>query len=600
VNLGSGEVSKEPFPEKVRHRFIGGKGLGAYLLLKELPPGINPLSQKNKLILATGPVEGTYAPGAARLGAFFKSPSMGGFGESYLGGHIAGELKYAGYDALILEGAAKSPVYLVIRDGEVEIRDASHLWGRDALETEAMLHAELGEAFQVLSIGPAGERLVKYACLSHVARQAGRRGGGTVMGTKKLKAIAVRGTGGLQVSEPERLSVLIRELQPKISRVLATMSRYGTGALLDLLNKIGSLPTYNWREGTFADVQKISALTMREQIVIRDKACLGCQVACGKVSQVRRGPYAGALVEGAEYETLYALGSNLGMTDINAVAKLNDVADRLGIDTISLGGVLGFVAECFERGLLSRQDLDGLEPRFGEAEAFLGLTEKIALREGIGDLLAEGVKVAAKEIGRGASDFALHFKGIEPPGFDPRGFRGCGLSLSVATKGGCHFQAIAHRAQMAGHLDRFSTKGQAANVKKLEDLYALRDSLIFCGFLMLPPELGVILWEETAKFYQYITGHPLTADETGVVGERIYNLGRLFNIREGLGKADDLCFPPRLGEPLPAGPAQGQVLTRVELEEMVHEYYSLRGWSGEGVPSKAKLEELGIGDYLVA
>ena len=596
MNLGERKFSKEPFSEEDQRRFIGGKGLGASILLKELPPGTNPLSPENRLILATGPVEGTYAPGAARIGAFFKSPSMGGLGEFYLGGHLGGELKFAGYDALILEGAAESPVYLVIEDGRYELRDASWLWEKDALETEALLQAELGDRFQVLTIGPAGERLVKYACLSHAARQAGRRGGGAVMGSKKLKAIAVRGTRGLSVVDPMGLSNLVRELQPRISQVLATMSHYGTGALLELLNKMGTLPTRNWREGIFPEIHKVNAIAMLEEIVIRDKACLGCPVACGKASHVRSGPYAGTMVEGVEYETLYAMGSNLGMRDIKAVAKLNEVADRLGLDTISLGVVLGFVTECFEKDILTRGDLDGLEPRFGETEPFLTLTERIARREGIGDLLSEGVKIAAEKIGKGAVALSLHFKGIEPPGFDPRGFKGCGLSLSVATKGGCHFQAIAHRAQMAGELDRFSTKGQAANVKKMEDLYALRDSLIFCGFLMLPSRLGIIKEEEISHFYQYITGHFLTPEEIANIGERIYNLGKLFNLREGLGKAEDLQFPLRLGEPFPSGPAQGQVLTKGELEEMLQEYYSLRGWDREGVPTRTKLEELGIGE----
>ena len=588
VDLTSGRVRVDELGEGVLRNYIGGKGIGARILYDELPPLVDPLHESNILLFATGPVVGLRLSGASRLAAFFKSPLTGIWGESYCGGYIGPELKYAGFDAVAIRGKSEKPVYLLIEDGRAELRSAEHLWGVDALEAEREIKKEHGRKFQVLTIGPAGENLVKFACVCHAGgRQFGRCGAGAVMGSKRLKAVAVRGTGSVEAANPEGLEEFREWLEGRLKDRLSGLGWFGTPGIINLVNRVGALPTRNWTEGRFDGIENIEPALLREKFMKRSKSCYACVVGCGKLSSVDSGVYAGARVEGPEYETLFALGPLCGVDSPEAVIKANELCDRLGMDTISAGNVAAFAMELYERGILTREELGGLELRFGNHEALMKLLEMIAYRRGVGDALAEGVRGASKRIGRGSENYAIHVKGLEPPGYDPRGLKAVALAYAVSSRGACHLRHVAYRPNLTGEhpfkqgvkVDRLSYEGQAEMVKELEDFYALVDSMILCRFHCLPT-IGPILWEELAKLYRIATGYPASVSQLRETAERINNLVRAFNVREGVSRADD-TLPRRFFEE----PVGGEVVDREGFKRMLDEFYKLRGWSGEGRPS---------------
>ena len=593
IDLTRVKVQIEILKEDLLSHFIGGKGFGAKILYEELKPKIDPYDPSNMLIFATGPVNGLALSGAAKLCAVFKSPLTGIWGESQCGGYFAPQLKFAGYDALIISGKSEKPVYVTVEDEEITVRDAAHLWGKDTFETEDIIKKDHGKAFQVLSIGPAGENLVRYACITHNrGRQFGRCGAGAVMGSKRLKAIAVKGSGKIEAAKPEELNNLRRDLNEKIKERLKSLMEYGTPAIMALTNTTGTLPTRYWTDGEFEGFEKICAETLKRRFVERSKACFACTVACGKISAIRKVPnilplgsfatYVESTVDGPEYETLFALGSLCGNDNLESIIKANEICDRLGIDTISAGNAIAFAMYCYEKGIITKEDTDEIDLKFGNSEAIIAMMKKIAYREGFGNTLAEGVKRAAEIIGKGSERFAVHVKGLEPPGYDPRGLKGVALAYAVSCRGACHLRHMAYRPNLTGQkpfrkeaLNRLSYQEQAEVVAELEDFHTIVDCMVLCKFVCLPT-IGPILWDELTKLYTIITGKETRKEDLIKVARNINTTIRKFNQREGLNRSDDTLPQRFFNEGLRTGASKGEKIQKQEFEKMLNEYYKLR------------------------
>ena len=592
VDLTERRISTEKLDAEIAKKFIGGKGLGAKILYDSLKLGTDPLSPENILIFASGPLTATLAPTSARWAVVTKSPLTNIFLDCQVGGYFGAAMKLAGFDCIIMEGKADSPVYLWVHDGNAEILNAGDLWGKGCFETENTLKKRLGESAHVASIGPAGENLVRYACISvDKYRQAGRGGAGAVMGSKNLKAVAVRSASyKIEYADPEGF----REAAKKALKVIRENSfiplrrKYGTPVWVAPVNKAALLPTRNFRTGVFEKAENISGETMRDKIVVKDGTCYNCIIQCWKYTHVESGKYKVDELAGPEYESIALLGSDCGVGSIEAVAHASMLCDDLGLDTISTGNSIAFAMECYERGLLTAEDTDGLELKFGNADAEIEMVKKIAYRKGLGNLLAEGVRRASKKIGDGSERFAMHVKGLEIPGYDPRGAFGMALAYVTSDRGACHQRAWTVRAEIEGKLEpRFSTKGRARFVKETQDERAMCFSLVLCDFAPLEVKHFVELLNKA-------TGFNFTVEDYLKTGERIWNLTRLFNVREGITRKDDTLPPRFMEEPLPEGATKGQVVTKEMLDEMLDEYYALRGWDKNGVPTEEKLKELGL------
>jgi aldehyde:ferredoxin oxidoreductase len=585
IDLTKGKVLIEPLREDFARQYIGGKGFGAKILYDELKPKIDPYEPSNLLIFATGPVNGLILSGVSKLCAVFKSPLTGGWGESQCGGYFPPQLKYAGYDMLIITGRSEKPVYITIEDDEIKILDASHLWGKDTFQTEDIIKRDHGVGFQVISIGQAGENLVRYACITHdKGRQFGRCGAGAVMGSKKLKAIAVKGSKKIEVAKPEELDKFRDMLNEKIKERLKSLTVYGTPAIMALTNATGVFPTRYWTEGEFEGFEKINAEALKKQFVERSKACFACTVACGKISVVRKGAYEESRIEGPEYETLFALGSLCGNDNLESIIKANEICDRLGMDTISAGNAIAFAMYCYEKGIITREDTDGIELRFGNSEALITMLKKIAYREGFGNILAEGVKRASEIIGKGSENIAIHVKGLEPPAYDPRGLKGVALAYAVSCRGACHLRHMAYRPNLTGQkpfekgtINRLSYEGQAEMVKELEDFHTIVDCMVLCKFVCLPT-VGPILWNELTTLYSIITGIEIKKEDLVKIADNIMTTIRKFNLREGLSKKDDTLPQRFFNEGLKTGASKGERIHKEEFEKMLKEYYKLRKW----------------------
>ncbi len=575
--------------------FIGGKGLGAKMLWDRTEAGTDPLGPDNPLMFVTGPLTGLSAPTSGRYCVVTKSPLTGIFNDSHCGGFFGPALKKAGYDVLVIKGISDEPCTVVIQDDEVSIEDASDLWGKTTSETTVAMREKYHEdSLRVASIGPGGENMVKYAMINidtHDQKerggQAGRGGAGAVMGAKKLKAVAVKGTGTIGQAHPEAFKKASKEAY-RITReddFIPNRTKYGTPIWINPMNEYGILPTKNFQHAVFDDADDISGETMEQDIVEDNVSCYACPIRCGKHSVVKEGEFKGTKLEGPEYELLVLLGSNCCMGDLGAVSKASLLVDELGLDGITTGNVLGWAMECFEKGILSKEDFDGLEPRFGEAEPYIELIKKIAERKGVGDLLAEGVMRASEKVGQGTSEFAMHCKGMEFPGYEPRGSPGMGLAYATSDRGACHQRAWTVRAELEME-DRFSADGRAKLVKDTQDERAAAYSLVMCDFV----PFGVPIFVD---MFNTATGFDLTEDEYLKAGERMWNLARMFAVREGMDRQDDQ-LPKRLMEPLPDGPTKGNAFTQEMFDEMLDEYYTLRGWDENGIPTEDKLKELGL------
>ncbi|RUA25692.1 MAG: aldehyde ferredoxin oxidoreductase [Bacteroidetes bacterium] len=594
--------------ESIYKRFLGGKGLGAKLLLDNSPPRASPLSPDNPIIFIVGPMEGLVVAGAARIGAQFKSPLTGFFGESYSGGYLGTEFAKAGFDAIIIRGESKKPVYIFVEDGSIEIRDAAHLWGLDAYETEKEIWREHGEIMPAV-IGPAGENLVKFANIVHglyMHKQKGlrggffgRTGGGAVMGSKKLKALVVRGSLRIEAGDPELLGRLREKIVKLAKEKLKGLSKYGTSGIMALTNSTGSLPSRYFIDGSFDGYDKIGPETYNSTVVKKHTTCYACAVRCGRHSVIEED---GEKIEthGPEYETLYAMGALTGVDDLNAIVKANELAGRLGFDTITGGNVVALAMYLGEKGRLRDEEV---EFRFGNPEALVKSMELIAYRRGIGDILAEGAKIAAEKLGE--PEAAVHAKGLEPPGYDPRALKGAALAYGVSVRGACHLRHIAYRPCLVGQhpfkpevkVDRLSYEGHAEYVLEEEDFYALVDSLIICKFYTLPV-IGPLLWEGLREVYRAATGVEASVSDLKLIGERINNLIRVFNLREGLKREDDKLSRRLYREALKKGESSGEIIDEEKYEEMLSKYYNLRGWTQEGRPTPEKLRELELTEYV--
>jgi aldehyde:ferredoxin oxidoreductase len=541
VDLSSKETKWETLPPNYL-KFLGGKGIATKLLFNLLPPKIDPLSPQNILIFATGPLNGIALSGASRLTCHFKSPLTYGYGESQCGGYIALAFKRAGLDILLIGGKSENPVYLLIENGKVSIEDASNLWGRDAFETEETLKKHGGE---ILAIGQAGENLVRFACINHrKGRQFGRGGAGAVMGSKKLKAIVVKGNKKIKPTYPERLKEFRKWLNDSVKKTHASMTKYGTPNIMSLTNEAGVLPTRYWQKGSFEEVEKINAEAL-SKYVVKSTTCFACVVACGKIAKT-----AEAEVEGPEYETLFALGSLCENSNLEDLIRAAELCDRYGMDTITAGNVIAYWMH-----------LGKVE--FGDSKKIIELIEKIAFRRGEGTLLAEGVKRLAEKLN--SEREPIHVRGMEPAGYHPAGLYGMALAYATSPRGACHMRSCAYRPNLIGTIDRLSIEGQAALVKDLEDFYAVVDSMVLCRFLCLPI-IGPIYWKELAELYEIVTGDAISVEGLKKAGEEIVDLTRELNSREGLG--DEILprtFLKAVGEE--------------NFRKMIEDYYSLRGWN---------------------
>jgi len=610
VNLTDRKSSTESLSEDDLKKFLGGRGLAIKLLYNELGQGIDPLGAGNKLVFSVGPLNATGVPGDTRFVVAGKSPLTGIWGEANCSGWFADELKKSGYDALIIEGVSESPVYVWINNKDVEIRDASHLSGRWTSETESMIKKEVGNRnAAVVAEGPASENLVKYAAVTHTAhRAAGRTGLGAVMGSKKLKAIAAKGDNEVKVADPAKMRELNRKIVAETftNPVTRTLRDYGQAGFVPDLQSQGILPTRNFKSGVFEGADKISGQTMAKTILVGHEACPRCPVACKRIVQVEKGSFAPVLPEygGPEYENVASLGSLLGIGDLDAICRMNMLCNAYSLDTISTGVSIAFAMECYENGILTEKDTDGLKLAYGNAKAAVEMVRRIAYREGLGNILAEGVRSAAKKIGKGAERFAMEVKGLEIPMHEPRGKKGLGLIYAVSNRGACHVQSMhdtdienpnmAPEIGITSPMSRLdTTREKVLAMKKTQDYVAVVNSLVLCeciywfgGVHYRPTELVELL--------NAATGWNYTVEEFMRTGERVNAFCRMFNIREGITRKDDY-LPPRFMEPLEGGPTGGQSITAEEFNSMLRDYYNICGWDPEtGIPTKEKLVELGL------
>jgi len=606
VNLTDKSIREEPIDPKVAEKYIGGKGYALYLLyykyLKEYmkkgisPKDINPLGPENVLIFATGPITGVAgAPSPGRYHVMaLRSPLTGSIASANSGGEFGPFLKFAGYDMVVIEGASEKPVYLEIVDGHVEIKDASDLWGKNVFDTTRILKKRVaekgGKNISVACIGPAGENQVLIsAIVNDEHRAAGRTGVGAIMGSKKLKAIVVSGTRQIELADPEAFRQLSKSLVERMRKNPVTgegLPKYGTAVLVNIINQIGAFPYKNWQGAYNPDGEKISGETLAEKYLIKRRPCWGCQIGCGRVVSVKFGPYQILYSEGPEYESIWALGSDTGVADLEAIIKANHLCDELGLDTISMGSTIAAAMELYEKGYIPEEDLQGIDLKFSNPAALVEAVWRTAYKSGFGKMLALGSKRLTEVYG--APELSMSVKGLEMPAYDPRGIKGIGLEYATANRGGCHVTGYSVSAEVLGipqKMDPLSYEGKAALVKAFQDFTSVVNSAVNCLFVTF--EVNA---KDYADLFNTIAGFNFTEDDIMKIGERIYNLERWMMHFYGFSAKDDTLPKRLLTEPVPEGPTKGQV---VELDKMLPEYYKLRGWV-DGVPTLEKLKELGI------
>jgi aldehyde:ferredoxin oxidoreductase len=613
VNLSNGSINIEQPDESFYRFYMGGSALAMHYILREVPKGADPLGPENVLVVSVGVLTGAPISGQSRVMANAKSPLTGAIGDSQGGGFWPAELKRAGFDAVVIRGRAAKPVYLWIHDGEAELRDATHLWGKVTGEAEALIRQELGDPkVEVLQIGPAGEKLVRYAAIMNMSNRAnGRTGMGAVMGSKNLKAIAVRGRQRPGIADPEALAKLARWGVENVESMIGGLARHGTANVVISQQEAGGLPTRNWTSGVFEHYEAISGPRMSETILKERDTCFGCAVRCKRVVEVKEPRWqVDPLYGGPEYETIATLGSYCGVGDLSAIAKGNELCNKYGLDTISTGATIAFAMDCFEHGLLTTADTGGIELRFGNGEAMVKLVELIAKREGIGDLLAEGSARAAARIGRGAERFVVAAKRQELPAHMPEVKRSLALIYAANPFGADHMSSEHDPSYSptasATSLARMSSLGLICpqdplvlNEEKVrfafyvECFFSLLDSIGTCQFVWGP---GWQLYgpNQLVEAVRAVTGWETSIFELMKVGERRLNMMRAFNAREGFGRKDD-WLPARCFEPKKGGPSDGYAVSEEELRQALDWYYAIAGWDAEGKPTRGKLLELGLG-----
>lgn len=613
IDLSKNKIKKIQLPKAGVRRYIGGTGLAAKILYENLEPRINPLGPKNVLIFATGPLTGTLWPSSGRMVIVGKSPLTNIWGESHVGGFFGPELKYAGYDLVVVKGRSNKPEYVWIDDDIVEIRSAEELWEKNTHETFAILREE-DQGIQAAVIGQAGEKLVRFASIVvSPTNIAGRTGLGAIMGSKNLKAVVVRGSKGIEVADGGKFLELCAKAHERTvnSPHASQMAKFGTPLLVGYKAEVGELVSKNHQTGIFDEADKLKSDTLHEKYYVKTRACFSCSMMCKKVYKIDHGPYAGTICGGPEYETLMAFGTNCLNSDFGSILKCNFLSNQYGMDTISLGCTIAWLMECYERGLVKKKDCDGLDLSWGNHEAIVELVHRIARREGIGDLLAEGSYRAARRMRRGTSKYVMTVKKLEISGQDGRAHRSMGLAHATAARGADHLRSLTivdqaeteeNAAKRYGKdklpkiMDPFGEKYKEYAIKITEDAYAIRDTLLVCFYHVV---WGPRFWfEDFAEILPPLTG----VDEFGNVAElmkiaeRIVMLKRVFNLREGLARKDDTLPRRFTHEPMPSGPAKGQV---VNLKPMLRDYYRIRGLDpGSGYPLRKVLQRLRMNEVI--
>lgn len=611
VDLSRQKVVVKDFYEwrQLAYSYIGGRGINSRLIYDLVDPKIDPLSPENVLIFGVGPLVGTMAPACSRFTVSAKSPLTYTLGDTNAGGHFAAELKFAGYDHIIFTGRSDKPVYLWIDDGDVELRDASKTWGKDTWETQDEIREEVGDPdVKIACIGPAGERLVRFACIIHGSKRAGGRTGmGCVMGSKRLKAVAVRGSRGVQIAKPDEFENAVNQALEKLYSTphYHYFSKFGTRLLVRSAAEGGWLTTRNAQTGYFEGAEKLFEEVFERQYRVGSVACFNCPIHCGSTYEVSEGPYKGTHGEGPEFNVIFEFGPNLGVDYYPAILKANELVNRYGLDADGTGCNIAFVMELLERRVLNEEEV-GLPLKWGNYEAVLKMIEMIATRKGFGDVLAEGMKKAAEKIGRGAEKYARVVKGMEVNN-ELRGRKGYALAYAVATRGPDHLRGAPNVEYFgkfyppevgeklfgtANVLNPRSYDGKPQAVVWTEHVCAIADAVGMCKFATAWNSLDFLMPRDIAKILSSATGWDVSEEELLKIGERIVNLERCINVRDGYSRKDDTLPERQLKEPCPSGPAKGEV---VSLSPMLDEYYKLRGWDLKtGIPTEEKLKSLGL------
>ncbi|MHC4474303.1 MAG: aldehyde ferredoxin oxidoreductase family protein [Planctomycetota bacterium] len=586
INLTNADIKKEALDLDLAKKFIGGRGLGSYFLAQEIDPGVDPFDPANKLIFATGPLTGSQAPTSARYMVVTKSPLSGTVASSNSGGFWAPELKKAGYDLIIVEGKAEKPCYISINDHDVQIKDAQQYWGKLVSETTDLLAQAEAPKARILTIGPAGEKLSRIACIINDRyRAAGRSGVGAVMGSKNLKAIVARGTGKVEPADPEKTKQVLNAVLKKIREHDVTskgLPTYGTSVLVNVINETGIYPTNNFQRSYFETADQTSGETLAEKYLVKNVACFRCPIACGRRSKVD-----GVEGEGPEYETTWAYGADCGVDDLPAIIRANNWCNEYGLDTISAGATIACAMELYEKGLIKPDEVDGPPLKFGSGEAIVEWTRKMGAAEGLGAKLALGSYRLAQEYG--VAELSMSVKKLEMPAYDPRGVQGHGLQYATSNRGGCHVRGYMISPEILGipeKLDPLALEGKAPWVKAFQDLTAVIDSLGLCLFTSF-----ALCADDYKDMFNAIVGTNWTTQDLLEAGDRIWNLERTFNIKAGVGPDQDKLPKRLVAEPIPDGPSKGNVN---RLAEMLPGYYKERGWDEKGIPTEAKLASLGI------
>ncbi|MDO9211041.1 MAG: aldehyde ferredoxin oxidoreductase family protein [Deltaproteobacteria bacterium] len=602
IDLSKQQFHIRNFDEVLARKFLGGNGLAAKILYDGLHPGIEPFSPENIVVFAVGPITDTPVPSTSRAYAATKSPLNHLFFDSTFGGRFAITQKRTGFEAIVITGKASFPTYLRVDENGAQFKSADFLWGKLTRDTVDALRATEGEDADAVAIGPAGEKLVRFACLTHYWRGregvSGRGGIGAVLGSKNLKAIVVKGSRQTEVADLKGLRELIDSRKEALEKGTAGLKNLGTPVLVNMINTIGGLGVRNLQEEHSPRAPEIGGERIKELFFERNDTCFGCPIACGKTLRLPASP---ELPEGLrwkmpEYETLFSLGSMAENWDPGSLLKLNALCDQWGLDTISMGVTISFALECFEKGLLSSRDAGGRALRFGDADLLLQLVEATGKRQGFGDVLAEGSFRLAQRLGDPAVGLLYCFKKVEVAGHSARALKGMSIGYATATRGGSHHDARP-TLQYAGEFDRTKAQGQPAFAVRTQNFTALNDSLTQCRFAS-ERGYGGLINENYVKMINAVTGWDLNLDELERLGERIYNLERAFNCREGVSRKDDSLPIRATQQPIPSGPSQGMYCPPEEFQAMLDEYYSLRGWDANGIPTAEKLRGLGLDETL--
>ncbi len=592
VDLTNQSFSWKKVRDEMVSDYLGGRGLGARYLYEALPVGVDPLSPDNILSMWTSPLMSAGTLSMVKLCGVTKSPLTNTILMSLMGGNFGPYLRFAGADGLIFKGRSETPVYLLLSDGVPELKPAQHLWGKTTRETEEAIRGELDlKRLQIASIGPAGENGVLFASIMHGGDAMGRGGIGTVMGSKNLKAMAVSGRSKPEIQDRDRFQVVLKKVvgNYKESDALKEFGEIGSTRHVNGLNPKGIYPVKNFQTGEFPDYRLVNADVLNNQYMQKRFACFSCSIRCRRYTEVKAGPYAPVQTEGPEYETIWTFGGNCENKNIESIIAANDLCLEYGMDTISTGGAIGFAMECFEKGLIDLKDTDGIDLHFGNHEAIVAMVHKIARREGLGNILSKGTKQAADLIGGNAADFAMQVKGLELAAYEPRRAKGMGLGYATSPRGGCHERGYL-LSEVFG-IEQYSYEGKGAMVQRTQDTVAIKDALCFCAFASAGASV-----QDLGELFSAVTGWEKTEQSLMEIGERICNLERLFNLREGFTRSDDTLPKRFLKEPLPGPNGEPEV---VDIDLLLDKYYQARGWTLDGVPLEPTLSRLGLDDRIL-